>query len=284
MRRSVGRTSQPIRSSGERMTDADAPLHTRQDGAVLRITFNRPERRNALTDAMIMTLLDAIETAENTDSVRVISIDSANDNFCSGFDLSQRGKPDTPPRFGATQRRLRVDINRFITTMFECQTPIVAAVCGHAQGLGLAIALAADVAIVADDAVLRAPFTAIGMTPDSGLAWLLPRLVGIARAKQMVLLAEPVSGVQAADWGLVMRSVRSADVAATANEIVDQFAASATVAVGLAKNLMYRGLTTEMAAHLHNEAIGLEMSSRTEDFKEPRRAKRDNHPINFQGR
>jgi 2-(1,2-epoxy-1,2-dihydrophenyl)acetyl-CoA isomerase len=216
--------------------------------------------------------------------VRVISIDSGNDNFCSGFDLSERGKPDIPPRFGATQRRIRVDINRFITTLFECQTPIVAAVRGHAQGLGLAIALAADVAIVADDATLRAPFTSIGMTPDSGLAWLLPRLAGVARAKHMVLLGDPITGAQAEEWGLVLGSVPAADVTATANEIVDRFADAATVAVGLAKNLMYRGLTTELAAHLHNEAVGLEMSSRTEDFKEPRRAKRDNRPINFQGR
>ena len=266
------------------MTNNPIPLHIRQTDAVLRITIDRPERRNALTDAMIMTLLDAIETAENTDSVRVIAIDSGNDNFCSGFDLSQRSKPETPPRFGATQRRIRVDINRFITTLFECQTPIVAAVRGHAQGLGLAIALAADVAIVADDATLRAPFTSIGMTPDSGLAWLLPRLVGVARAKQMVLLGEPVTGALAADWGLVLRCVPAADVAATADEVIERFATSATVAVGLAKNLMYRGLTTELAAHLHNEGVGLEMISRTEDFKEPRRAKRDNRPTNFQGR
>ncbi len=259
-------------------------LHIRTDGAVLRITLDRDDRRNALTDAMVSALIHAFETGENSDAIRVIALNSANDNFCSGFDLSERGRPTEPPRFGATQRRLRTDINRLIATMFECQTPIVAAVCGHAVGLGLALALAADFTVVADDAKLRAPFSAIGMTPDSGVAWMLPRLVGVARAKQMILLGQEVGGARAEEWGLVFRSVPSGEVETTAERLVQELANAATVAIGFAKDLIYRGMTVEFAAHLRSEAAALEMISRTDDFTEPRRAKREGRPAEFKGR
>lgn len=264
--------------------EVPAGLRVASDGGVLRITLDRPDRRNALTDDMIDALVALVEEAENTESVRVIVLTGTGGSFCSGFDLSQRGRPENPPRLGATQRRMRRDVNRLVETLLECQTPVVAVAEGWIVGLGLAIVLAADIAIVADDAVLRTPFTRIGMTPDSGLSWLLPRLVGVARAKQMLLLGRDVSGAQAAAWGLVADAVPTSELAAAGEAVVQELATAATVAVGLAKDLVLRGLTNDVGDALRAEAVALELASRTDDFKEPRRAKRDGRPVEFRGR
>src|SRR5262249_61818794 len=131
------------------------------------------------------------------------------EHFCSGFDLSERGGGDKP-RVGATQRRMRWQVNRLIPTMLETQTPIVAAARGWVIGLGLHLLLASDFAVVADDARVRAPFAAMGFTPDSGGSWLLPRLAGVARAKEMLMLGREESGPEAAARGRVHRAVPAA--------------------------------------------------------------------------
>jgi 2-(1,2-epoxy-1,2-dihydrophenyl)acetyl-CoA isomerase len=253
------------------------------DGGVLRLTLDRPARRNAITDDIVHALTDIIEVAGQDGTVRVIALDATGDHFCSGFDLSLRGDTSEKTRVGATQRQMRGHVNRLVPTMLETQTPIVAAVRGFAIGLGLNLALASDFAVVANDARLRAPFTAMGFTPDSGGSWLIPRLVGIARAKEMLLLGREVSGAQAAEWGLVHRAAPVGEVAAVAEALVQELASAATVAVGLAKLLVQRSLTVDLERHLADEGLALELSSRSDDFKEHGRARADKRPPNFQG-
>jgi 2-(1,2-epoxy-1,2-dihydrophenyl)acetyl-CoA isomerase len=254
------------------------------DGAVLRVRFDRPERRNALTDETVDAFIDAIETAGNDDAIRVIALTGSGDSFCSGFDLGTRGKPEIRPRLGATQRQLRGGINRLIPTLLETQTPIVTAATGHIIGLGLNIVLASDFAIVADDARIRAPFTTLGFTPDSGSSWLIPRLVGVARAKELLLLGREISGARAAEWGLVHRAVPVDEVAGEAESLVAELASAATVAVGLAKLLVHRGLTVDLEHQLADEAMALELSSRSEDFKNRAKNMRERNDPDFQGR
>jgi 2-(1,2-epoxy-1,2-dihydrophenyl)acetyl-CoA isomerase len=254
------------------------------DGAVLRVRLDRPERRNALTDETVDALIDTIEAAGNDDTIRVIALSGTGDSFCSGFDLGTRGRPAGKPRVGATQRQLRAGINRLIPTMLETQTPIVTAATGHIIGLGLNIVLASDFAIVADGARLRAPFTAMGFTPDSGASWLIPRLVGVARAKELLLLAREISGARAAEWGLVHRAVPVDEVAGEAATLVAELASAATVAVGLAKLLVHRSLTVDLERHLADEALALELSSRSDDFKNRAKNVRDHDDPGFQGR
>ena len=122
------------------------------DGPVLRIRFDRPERHNALTDDTVAATIAAIERASEDDEVRVIALSGSGADFCSGFDLGTRGRPAVKPRTGATQRQLRNGVNRLVTTMLETQTPIVAAATGHVIGLGVALLLVSDFAVVADDA------------------------------------------------------------------------------------------------------------------------------------
>lgn len=254
------------------------------EAGVLRLAFDRVDRRNALTDDIVLGLIELIEAAGSDEAVRVIHLTGEGDHFCSGFDLSLRGKPDTPPRTGATQRQMRWHVNRLIPTMLETQTPIVVAARGWVIGLGLNIALAADFAVVADDARLWAPFVGAGFTPDSGSSWLLPRLAGVARAKDMLLLGRKVSGLEAAEWGLVHQAVEGRALDTVAGDLVAELAAAPTVALGLTKLLINRGLDTDLPRHLADEAFAIELSSRSEDFTEASRAKRDKRAPDFRGR
>ena len=253
-------------------------------GGTLAVTLDRPERRNAVNDDIVQALIGTIESAGGDESVRVIHLTGAGDHFCSGFDLGGRGKPDSPPRTGETQRRMRWQVNELIPTMLETQTPIVTTARGIAYGLGLNLLLASDFAVVADDARLRSPFVGAGFTPDSGSSWLLPRLVGVARAKEVLLLGREVSGATAADWGLVHAAVPPAEVDTTGAALVDELAAAPTVALGLAKSLVHRALTADLPRHLADEAMAIELSSRSEDFKEASRARREKRDPDFTGR
>jgi 2-(1,2-epoxy-1,2-dihydrophenyl)acetyl-CoA isomerase len=261
-------------------------LVVEHDGAVLRVRLDRPDRRNAITDAMVHGLTETIEAAGRDEAVRVIALSGTGDHFCSGFDLGLRGggTDEEKPRLGSTQRRMRSEVNRLVPTMLETQTPIVVAVTGYAIGLGLNLVLASDFAVVAHDARLREPFVSMGFTPDSGSSWLIPRLVGVARAKEMLMLGREISGEQAADWGLVHRAVEARAVPHLADELVRELATSATVAVGLTKLLVQRSLTVDLERHLADEALAIELTSRSEDFQEFARSRREKRDPRFEGR
>ena len=262
--------------------DVDGLLVDNTDG-VLRLTLDRPDRRNAITDDIVLALIDIVDAAGNDEAVRVIHLTGTGEHFCSGFDLSLRGGDEKPNRTGSTQRQMRWHINRLIPAMLEVQTPIVCSVKGWAIGLGMNLALASDFAVVADDARLWAPFTDSGFTPDSGASWLIPRLVGVARAKEALMLAEKIGGSTAAEWGLVYRSVPIAEVDDVATALVDRLADAATVAVGLTKALVHRSLTVDLTRHLEDEALAIEVSSRSKDFAEASRARREKRDIDFKG-
>ncbi|MGH9034050.1 MAG: enoyl-CoA hydratase/isomerase family protein, partial [Acidimicrobiia bacterium] len=151
-------------------------------------------------------------------------------------------------------------------------------------GLGLHLVLASDFAVVADDARLRAPFATMGFTPDSGGSWLIPRLAGVARAKEMLMLGRELSGAQAAEWGLVHRAAPAGEVPTVGAGLVDELASAATVAVGLSKLLILRGLTVDLERHVADEALAIEVASRSDDFHEYAQARREKRDPQFRGR
>jgi 2-(1,2-epoxy-1,2-dihydrophenyl)acetyl-CoA isomerase len=259
-------------------------LVVEHDGPALRLRLDRPERRNAVTDEMVLALIETIEAAGSDEAIRVIALSGTGEHFCSGFDLGARGGETEKPRAGATQRRMRWQVNRLIPTMLETQTPIVTTARGWVIGLGLHLVLASDFGVVADDARLRAPFATMGFTPDSGGSWLIPRLAGVARAKEMIMLGREVSGAQAASWGLVHKSLPTDQIDAVARDLVDELASAATVAVGLSKLLIHRALAVDLDRHLADEALAIELSSRSDDFHEYARARREKRDPKFQGR
>jgi 2-(1,2-epoxy-1,2-dihydrophenyl)acetyl-CoA isomerase len=252
------------------------------DGGVLAITIDRADRRNSLTDDMIYDLVAVLECANQDERVRAILIDSIGDDFCSGFDLGGRGT--AKQRTGMTQRRLPAHAHGLVSRLTTVQVPVVAAVRGYAAGLGLHMALAADFCVAAHDARLWEPFVKRGFTPDSGGTWLLPRLVGVARAKRMLMLGEPVDGHRAADWGMVHAAVPAAQVSTEARALATELACGPTVTLGLVKNLVREGLADDFDSHLAREALALELSSRSQDFKEGIAALAEKRPAQFTGR
>jgi 2-(1,2-epoxy-1,2-dihydrophenyl)acetyl-CoA isomerase len=263
-------------------------LHVRLDGAVLRITIDNPGRRNALDDNSLAAFIEVVDRARRDDGLRVIALGATGENFCSGFDFvarnTGRGEDSERPRVGSIQRRLPSQAHRLIPLLLDVQLPIVAAVRGWVAGLGFQLALAADFTIAADDARFWQPFVGRGFTPDSGATWLVPRLVGLARARDVLLLGRELSGTEAADWGLVHRAVPDHELDRTAAELVDELVSSATVAVGLTKWLLNTGAGVDLHHQLANEAFAMELSSRSPDFVEGLTAFTEKRDPDFGGR
>jgi 2-(1,2-epoxy-1,2-dihydrophenyl)acetyl-CoA isomerase len=161
---------------------------------------------------------------------------------------------------------------------------VVTAVRGWAAGLGNTLAIAGDYVIASETARFWTPFVKRGFTPDSGSTYLLPRLIGPVRAKQMLMLGRPVDGATAAEWGLVAEVVPDAELDERFESMVAEFAAAATVAVGLAKHLVHRNLELDLDHALANEGLMEEISLRSDDFKEGIKAFAERRDAGFTGR
>jgi 2-(1,2-epoxy-1,2-dihydrophenyl)acetyl-CoA isomerase len=254
------------------------------DGGVLRLTLDRPDKRNALTDEITVALADLVEEAGRDEAVRVVVLAGTGDHFCAGADIVGKNAGGERPRVGSIQRRLPATAHRLVPTLLTVQTPIVCRVQGWAAGIGLHLALASDFAVVADDARCWEPFSTRGFTPDSAGTWLLPRRIGVVRARELLLLGRALTGTEAAEWGMVHRAVPVAELDAAVEELVGQLGSGPTVALGLTKWLLHEGEVAALGDHLRDEAFALELSSRSEDFREGLAAFRDKRPPEFRGR
>jgi len=262
-----------------------AGLAVELDAGVLRVTLDRPDKRNAISDEMIGGLVEAMTAAATDERLRVIVVSGAGDHFCGGADIVARNRDrDSRPRAGSIHRRLPTQAHRLIPLLLEVQVPVVCKVRGWAAGIGFSLALAADFAIAADDAKFWEPFTERGFTPDSGATWLLPRRVGVVRARELLLLGREISGAEAAAWGAIHGAVPGGQLDAAVAELVTRLASGPTVALGLAKWLLQAGSGIALDQHLANEAFALELSSRTDDFREGMTAFRERRPPNFEGK
>jgi 2-(1,2-epoxy-1,2-dihydrophenyl)acetyl-CoA isomerase len=219
--------------------------------------------------------------------VRVILLDGAGEHFCGGADILARNRreADAPkPRTGGIQRRLPTQAHHLIPLLLEVQVPVVCKVRGYAAGIGLSLALAADFTIAAEHARLWEPFTQRGFTPDSGATWLLPRRVGELRAREMLLLGRELSGTEAVEWGAIHAAVPSIELDTAIDALVAKLAVGPTVTFGLTKWLLHAGRELPLDQHLRNEGFALELSSRTDDFREGMTAFREKRDPRFEGR
>jgi 2-(1,2-epoxy-1,2-dihydrophenyl)acetyl-CoA isomerase len=263
--------------------DAEGSVTACRDGAVLRVRLDRPSRRNSLTHLMIGTLVDALTDAAADDSLRAIHIRGGANDFCAGVDWVATNTRQHP-RAGDLVRRIPHGAHRVIELVGSIQLPVVCSVQGWAVGFGCNLALAADFAIAATDAVFWEPFVDRGFSPDSGSTWLLPRLVGLARARRMLLLGEKVSGTDAADWGLIHQAVSRQELDDAAETLLDRLACGPTVAIGLAKQALNFGQHATLSQSMTQELFNLELSCRTTDFKEGLEAFRQRRTPKFHGR
>ena len=198
--------------------------------------------------------------------------------------MTRNRTDDAPrPRAGSIQRRLPTQAHQLIPLICEIQVPVVCKVRGFAAGIGFSLALAADFTVATDDASFWEPFTERGFTPDSGATWLLPRRIGEVRAREVLLLGRELSGAEAADWGAIHASVPAHELESAIEAIVGTLANGPTVTLGLTKWLLHAGRDASLDQHLRNEAFALELSSRSQDFREGLAAFGERRPPRFEG-
>ena len=267
------------------MTDRkDAGVLVDVDGGVLRITIDRPERKGALDVAAVRRIVETLESAATDDDLRVIALSGTGDDFCSGSDWVASNSSGNKPRPGSLQRRTPLQAHRIVSLLQEVQLPVVCAVRGWAAGLGCQLALASDFTVAAEDSRFWLPFVTRGFTPDSGATWLLPRLIGVARAKELLMLGRAVSGSEAAAWGMIHRAVPGDELGSAVEALVSELSGAATVALGLTKRCVHEALDGSIADAMARESMAIELSSRTADFREGLSAFRERRAPGFEGR
>jgi 2-(1,2-epoxy-1,2-dihydrophenyl)acetyl-CoA isomerase len=244
-----------------------------EDPAVVVITLDRPERRNALSHALLTELLSAVQACEENPAVRAVVLTGAGDRaFSSGADL--RGGPSN------AEQVLREHYNPLITALVRGSTPYVAAVNGMAAGAGVSLALACDLRVATAGASFRLAFVGVGLVPDAGCTWLLPRIVGATRAAEMALLGTPVSAAQALDWGLVNEVVPEDTVVDRARELARAIAAQ-SASTGAIRTLLHEGAARDLATQLDAEATAQGYAQHHPDFAEAKLAFIEKRPPQF---
>jgi 2-(1,2-epoxy-1,2-dihydrophenyl)acetyl-CoA isomerase len=254
---------------------------------VCRVTLERPEAKNALTVEMRDELVDAVRAARADANVRALLITGSGDAFCAGMDLSastvaQAGREGFDTR--ATAEALRVGVQAFIRELWELDKPTVAAVNGVAVGPGAHLALACDFVLVHDVTRFLWSFHRWGLVVDAGGAYLLPRLVGLPRAKAMVMLGEGCTGAEAVDVGLAYRCVEADALDEEATTLAARLATGPTRALGLSKRLLNTSFETDLAGVLEAEAAFQSLTTTSSDLVEGMAAFKERRDPRFTGR
>ena len=233
---------------------------------------------------MIADLVTILTAAATDDSLRAVHLRGGGSDFCTGADWVATNTTRDRPRTGDLIRRIPHTANRAVELVHTIHLPVVCSVRGWAVGLGCNLALAADFTVAAHDAVFWEPFVSRGFSPDSGATWLLPRLVGLARARRMLLLGEKIGAAEAEEWGLIHQSVPDADLDAASADLAARLASGPTTAIGLAKQGVQYAQHATLAQAMTQELYNVELSCRTADFKEGLAAFGDRRPPDFTGR
>jgi 2-(1,2-epoxy-1,2-dihydrophenyl)acetyl-CoA isomerase len=261
---------------------SESPILTEQHPGYRVITFNRPERLNAFNEAMHAALRAAIAEAEADESCRALLITGAGRGFCAGQDLADRlAKPGEKVLLGGT---LEQHYNPLVRKLRALPFPVVAAVNGVAAGAGCNIALACDMVIAARSATFVQAFARIGLVPDSGGTWILPRLIGVARARALALTAEPLPAEKAESWGLIYRCVDGSALMPEAEKLCAHFATAPTAGLSLIKRAFEASATNSLDAQLDLERDLQREASQHPDYAEGVRAFMDKRKPNFVGR
>ena len=260
----------------------DSPILTEQRAGYRVITLNRPDKLNAFNEAMHAALRQAIEEAEADQTCRALLITGAGRGFCTGQDLADRlAKPGQTVVLGGT---LEAHYNPLVRKLRALPFPVVAAVNGVAAGAGCNIALACDIVLAARSASFIQSFARVGLIPDSGGTWNLPRLVGVARARGLALLAEPLPAEKAEQWGLIWKCVDDAALAGEAQKLCEHFATAPTQGLALIKRALDAAATNTLDAQLNLERDLQREASLTPDYAEGVRAFMEKRKANFTGR
>ncbi|HXP73718.1 MAG TPA: 2-(1,2-epoxy-1,2-dihydrophenyl)acetyl-CoA isomerase PaaG [Stellaceae bacterium] len=261
----------------------ESPLLVAVEDGVATVTLNRPERLNAFTAALHEELAAALERAAGDDAIRALLVTGSGRGFCAGQDLSER-----KPALGETRRDLGQGLERYYNPLIRrlrgLEKPVVAAVNGVAAGAGASLAFACDIVIAARSASFIEAFSRIGLVPDAGSTWFLPRLAGSARAMAMALTGEAVSAERAAEWGLIWKAVPDDALMTEARELAERLAQGPTRALGLIKRALNRSASNGLDAQLDLERDLQREAGLGEDYREGVAAFLEKRPPRFSGR
>ena len=241
---------------------------TERRGDVLIVTLNRPERLNAAPPAMFGEIRAALD---DLSGARAVLLTGAGRAFCSGADLvdGSRGTSTAGRSSGeATYEALTTSYNPTLSAIADLSVPVVSAVRGPAAGIGCSLALAADFCVASDTAYFLQAFVNIGLVPDGGASWMLTRLIGKARATEMMLLGERVPAAKALSWGMIHREVANESLDAEALALAERLAAGPSVALGLMRRQLHAALNGNYDAALLREAGNQREAAATRDSVE----------------
>ncbi|WP_229842291.1 enoyl-CoA hydratase/isomerase family protein [Streptomyces tanashiensis] len=254
-------------------------LHTVENG-VSWITLNRPEAMNAVTWDQRERIIALLAEASADPAVRCVVVTATGRGFCAGADLrgapaaggrSERGAPPAEGRgsvAGDVARMIRLGAQRFIGAVMDCEKPVIAAVNGTAAGIGAHLAFACDLVLAADSARFIEVFVRRGLVPDGGGAYLLPRLIGPQRAKELMFFGDAVGAAEAKELGLVNRVVPADELAKTARDWAERLAQGPTRALALTKQLVNASLDVDRSTAFAAEATAQEINMTTRDAQE----------------
>jgi len=265
--------------SADRATAAYTTLRYEVADAIATITLDRPDSLNALTVPLKVELLAAFRAVARDRSVRAVVLTGAGRAFCAGQDLKERLEPDAAP----LAIELRERYNPIIAAMRALDQPIVGAINGVAAGAGAALAFACDIRLAAEGATFVLAFGRIGLVPDSGSTWFLPRLVGPAKAAELALVGETLSAADAERFGLVARVVPAGSLADEARATATRLAGLAPVALALTKRALDRSWSIDLDAALEDEAFRQGVAGGTADHAEGLAAFLEKRPPRFSG-
>ena len=260
-----------------------ADLISERDGHVATITLNRPDRMNAISGGMLMDLSAALLEADRDAEVRVIVLTGNGRAFCAGLDLvdASEGKglgPAIGRRPGELDLRDAPPI-----VLHKIDTPTIASLNGGAAGYGFDLAMGCDLRVAGESAKLAAVFTKRGLVPESGGTWILPRLIGWAKASELCFGGRTLSAKEALDWGLVNRVVPDASLQEATAELAAEIAAAAPLAVRATKRMMRAGLTESFEDHVPRVFNQLMPLTHTKDFAEGMTSFLEKRPPDFKG-
>src|SRR5579863_538614 len=258
-------------------------LLVQKDGGVLTITMNRPEVINAFNDMMLEELGEAMDAAAQDDSVRCVVLTGAGRGFGSGQDLKTFTQVDRSHGEGKVSVHLQ-KYHRVVLTIRNMPKPVIAAVRGVAAGISCNIALACDLRIAAEDARFIEAFARIGLVPDGGGGYFLPRFIGYGKALEMVMLAEEVTGPEAERIGLVNKCVPLAEFEAVTRAFAQRLANGPTRAYALMKEMMNRSMETDLASFLRIEGEMQDVAIQTADHREGVAAFLQKRPPKYSGK
>jgi 2-(1,2-epoxy-1,2-dihydrophenyl)acetyl-CoA isomerase len=259
------------------MTDErplDEQLTAREDGGVLWLTLNRPEAANAVTPDQRDRLIELLEDASSRLEVRAVVITATGKHFCTGADLRQSRpgpvRPEGVPELviGDVARMILGGAQRLITAVVDCEKPVIGAINGTAAGIGAHLALACDLVVAVEEARFIEVFVRRGLVPDGAGAWLLPRRIGLQKAKEMMFFGDAVSAAEAERLGLVNRVVPADELEKVAGEWAARLASGPTRSIGLTKALLNRSLESDRATAFREEALAQELNMQTHDANE----------------